>query len=423
MTIVNSWNEWGLLKHVIVGRCAGNAIGCEPAWEAKLAGGAKLDPRTGPYPRSQGDKDAGNLQLDAFAEQLRGLGVKVDRPTYFSPTEEQGGVQTPYFQAPASLGCMPPRDVLLTVGSTIIEAPMSWRSRYWEAMCYRPLLQTYWEADRRMKWYCAPRPQLTAASYFTEWAKGTDEDRVRWINQPQPQWCLTEEEVLFDAADCLRFGHDLFVQECCTTNRKGVEWLRRQLPECRVHTLHLHDLAWPTHLDAVLFPLRPGLALLCPDRTLPKAHRALFEEHGWELLDAAPPAHAGPVPGGSSSKWLSMNMLSLDDRRIFVEASETHQIAQLKDLGMEPIPVPLRAAYSFGGGLHCCTADVNRESKNECFFDDIDAEFLAEEPGVYSDASTNPMAPGEACHLEGRSRYRTTDQPDYGFKDSRVQES
>ena len=37
-------------------------------------------------------------------------------------------------------------------------------------------------------------------------------------------------------------------------------------------------------------------------------------------------------------------------------------------LGMEVIPVDLRDAYAFGGGLHCCTADVFREGKCEDYF-------------------------------------------------------
>jgi glycine amidinotransferase len=34
---------------------------------------------------------------------------------------------------------------------------------------------------------------------------------------------------------------------------------------------------------------------------------------------------------------------------------------QLDKLGMEVVPVDLRDAYAFGGGLHCCTADVYTE--------------------------------------------------------------
>jgi len=37
-------------------------------------------------------------------------------------------------------------------------------------------------------------------------------------------------------------------------------------------------------------------------------------------------------------------------------------------LGMEVVPVDLRDAYAFGGGLHCCTADVFREGGCEDYF-------------------------------------------------------
>ena len=35
---------------------------------------------------------------------------------------------------------------------------------------------------------------------------------------------------------------------------------------------------------------------------------------------------------------------------------------------MGVIPVDLRDAYAFGGGLHCCTADVYRESEFKDYF-------------------------------------------------------
>ena len=48
----------------------------------------------------------------------------------------------------------------------------------------------------------------------------------------------TEHEILFDAADVLRLGKDLFVQHGLTTNRKGMEWLRRMYPDMRVHAVN-----------------------------------------------------------------------------------------------------------------------------------------------------------------------------------------
>ena len=45
-----------------------------------------------------------------------------------------------------------------------------------------------------------------------------------------------------------------------------------------------------------------------------------------------------------------------------------NHVEQLDKLGMEVIPVELRDAYAFGGGLHCCTADVYREGDLKDYF-------------------------------------------------------
>ena len=37
-------------------------------------------------------------------------------------------------------------------------------------------------------------------------------------------------------------------------------------------------------------------------------------------------------------------------------------------LGIEVVPVDLRDAYAFGGGLHCSTADVYREGDLQDYF-------------------------------------------------------
>lgn len=49
-----------------------------------------------------------------------------------------------------------PRDFLLVVGDELIEATMTWRSRYFEYLSYRPLILDYWK--RGAKWTVAPKP-------------------------------------------------------------------------------------------------------------------------------------------------------------------------------------------------------------------------------------------------------------------------
>lgn len=94
----------------------------------------------------------------------------------------------------------------------------------------------------------------------------------------------------------------------------------------------------------------------------------MFERNGWEIVDAAQPSHNQPPPLCYSSVWLSMNVLVLDPKTVCVEKSEVWQAEQMDKLGMEVVEVDLRDAYAFGGGLHCCTADVYREGVCEDYF-------------------------------------------------------
>jgi glycine amidinotransferase len=152
-----------------------------------------------------------NEQLDNFAGILEDRGIRVDRPT---PIDFRQSVQTPDWVQESMFGVMPPRDLLLTVGSEILEATMSQRSRWFEYICYRPLLEQYFKDDPNFRWETAPKPRLTEASYksgfWEEWRSLSKEDQLRRaLNR---DWVLTEKEPLFDAADVGRFGKDLFVR-------------------------------------------------------------------------------------------------------------------------------------------------------------------------------------------------------------------
>ena len=79
-TIVNSWNEWDPLKHVIVGRADNCCIPApEPAVDVKIPADSDMKGTHGR--RTQDSIDRGNELLDKFVKTLEGKGIKVDRPT------------------------------------------------------------------------------------------------------------------------------------------------------------------------------------------------------------------------------------------------------------------------------------------------------------------------------------------------------
>ncbi|MCP3995973.1 MAG: serine/threonine protein kinase [bacterium] len=368
-TIVNSWNEWDPLKHIIVGRADGTMVQApEPAvvrdWPEH---GFPLG-TYGPLPQEM--EDAANEQLDNFATLLEKYGVTVDRPEALDFSQ---AVTTPDWKQDSMFGIMPPRDVLLTVGNEIVEATMSARSRWFEYLAYRPLLQRYFREDPNFRWEAAPKPRLTDKSYvdgieFWEYAESLpDEEQIERFTMNK-QWNLTEEEPLFDAADIGRFGKDLFVQRSTTTNGAGIDWLTRHFAQHRVHEVLFLE-AHPMHIDATFIPLRPGLALSNRQRVpLTEEMKQLFAQNDWEIVPCAEPAFDKKPPLCFCSVWLSMNTLLLDENTIFVEEQEKAQQEQFYELGFEVIPIPFWAVGPFGGGLHCATADVYREGAMQDYF-------------------------------------------------------
>jgi glycine amidinotransferase len=364
-TKVCSWNEWDPLKHVIVGRADGTMvqapeIAVQREWPEQGYTGGKY----GPYPKEMIDK--ANEQMDNFASMLEKRGIRVDRPT---PIDFSQKVQTPDWEQDSMFGCMPPRDLLLTIGNEILEATMSYRSRWFEYLCFRPLLEKYFQEDPNFLWEAAPKPRLSDGTYkkdfWKEWNALSEEEK--WEESIKSEWIPTEVEPLFDAADVVRCGKDIFVQKSMVTNQTGIDWLQRHYPDHRIHTVRYKELL-PWHMDTTIVPLRPGLVMFNLGRPALEPQREFFEKNDWEILEGPKSVLTKKRPMTFCSIWLNINLLVLDPKTVCVEASETPVIELLDQHGFEVIPVPFYEVSPFGGGLHCSTADVYREGTFEDYF-------------------------------------------------------
>jgi glycine amidinotransferase len=200
-SIVNTHNEWDPLEEIIVGVVDSARI---PSWEpvtpAVVHHEYLLDfyRRNGGQPWPQDLVDAAQEEITEFVSILEAEGVSVRRPTVY---ETEKSFSTPDFVSQNSCGALMPRDVLLVIGDQIIEAPMGWRSRYHENHAYKDLCKEYFQKGAR--WVSAPRPQLSDASYQQGFVPPEEHEPMRTI--------LTEFEPLFDAADVIKCGKDIFV--------------------------------------------------------------------------------------------------------------------------------------------------------------------------------------------------------------------
>ena len=174
------------------------------------------------------------------------------------------------------------------------------------------------------------------------------------------RYTINEWEPVFDAADFVRCGRDLFVTISNVTNRFGVEWLQRHLGEgFRIHEIP-SLCKQPMHIDSTFMPLAPGKVLVNPDycdvANLPAALKH------WDVLVAPRPDPQTGVMAKISmcSPWTSINVLSIDEKKVVVDASQPTLIKALKDWGFDPIPCPFLAYGPFGGAFHCATLDTRR---------------------------------------------------------------
>ena len=354
---VNSHNEWDPLEEIIVGRLEGATIpsdhpvvGCNiPGWAARaqsLIAGFH-------YPKIM--IEPAQRELDGFIALLELLGVTVKRP---DPVDYRKRFGAPGWSSRGFCNSCP-RDSMLIVGDEIIETPMAWPCRYFETHSYRRIVKDYFQ--RGARWSAAPKPQLTGDLFDPKFRIPEKGEPVSYI--------LTEFEPVFDAADFFRCGRDLFFTRSNVTNAFGVEWLRRHLGDgYRLHQIESR-CPNPMHIDTTILPLGPGRLLINPEYIDVDRLPPILKK--WDILIAPEP---DPIDDrflkltSLCGKWLSMNVLMLDEKRVIVDPHHRGMMRAMEKWGFEPVPCEFLHYAAFGGAFHCATLDVRRRGTLESYF-------------------------------------------------------
>jgi glycine amidinotransferase len=354
---VSSHNEWDPLEEIIVGRLEGAVIPSNhpvvtcnipgiAAWGQSITAGFR-------YPQLM--LAPAQRELDGFVRLLESLGITVTRP---AAIDHRRKFSTPDWSSRGFCNTCP-RDSMLVIGDEIIETPMAWPCRYFETHSYRTILKDYFR--RGARWTSAPKPQLTDELFDPDFRLPEKGGPVRYI--------LTEFEPVFDAADFFRCGRDLFVTRSNVTNASGIEWLRRHLGE----TYRIHEIESrcpnPMHIDTTILPLGPGKLLINPEYIDPDRLPDILKK--WDILVAPEP---NPITDrvlnitSLCGKWLNMNILMIDEKRVIVDPHHSNMMRAMEKWGLEPIPCPFLHYAAFGGAFHCATLDVRRRGTLESYF-------------------------------------------------------
>lgn len=303
---IQSSNEYSRLRSVIVGT-AHNAN-----WPSKDPEFRKMEETTrwkhsavpsGPVERSIIEQTEG--ELERICNQLVSHGVEVYRPW------------TMDYQAFDGMYGYCPRDRLLIIDDKIIDCNMRFpiRQREIESYGYLP------------------------------------EDKIIKINDP---------EVVFDAANVLRHNDDLLYLISDSGNVKGAEWLQKQFPNKRVHMLD--NIYQGVHIDSTISVLNENTVMLNAGRITGDKLPNIF--HDWNIIwvnekDLAP---MGFYKYPYASKWMAMNVFSVDRKTVMIDQDQHTLINKLEKCNFTVIPSKLTHARTLGGGFHCCTLDLRRSN-------------------------------------------------------------
>ena len=347
----SSCDEFSPLQEVVVGNPASARIpeARDPSMWLNLYGDLPYGERqrisTGAFPRRIIEETTEDIAT--LIETFETLGIAVHRAETVDHSQTFG---TPDWTSDGFYSYCP-RDLALVIGDTIIETPAAMRARYFELFGLKPLFTQY--MINGSSWISAPKPRLAGELY----PLGDD-----------GLLTLGEHEPVFDAANVLRCGRDLFYQVSSSGNELGLIWLENTLRaygEFRVHPLR--DVYHFTHIDSTISLLRPGLVLLNPERmsesNLPVCFRSWDKIWCPDMADC-PVASAYPL----SSRWIGMNLLMVSPELAIVDSAQTDLIKALERRGLSVLPHTLRHARVLGGGFHCVTLDVVRDGGLDDYF-------------------------------------------------------
>jgi len=335
---VNSNNEWGNLRSIVVGSALNANFPTKDAiYTASMSAGAwkETPPPSGKVPEQIIKETEEDLNL--LVAELEKLNITVYRPDTidFSSTVSTSDWKTDGQYAYC------PRDTHLVIGDLVIETPMTTRARQHEAILLDSIKRQAIQDGAR--WISAPRPRLL--------------DSENIFNN---EFKLTETEPAFDAANVCRLGKDLLYLVSSSGNRIGAQWLQNVLgSEYKVHICDMYNSA---HIDSTIVPIAEGTVLLNANRVNEDNVPSVFKD--WDRIyikeEDIVPRNFHEYPYASA--WIGINMLAVNQTTVIVDEVQTNIINTLEKKNFTVVPVPLRHSRTLGGGFHCVTLDLERDN-------------------------------------------------------------
>lgn len=305
--MIHSYNEWDPLQEVVVGRADfANWPTDDPVFAQE---GVKTTWQETPVPSGPVPDwiiDETNEDLDMLSMALEMCGATVHRPKSID------------YQARNGMYGYCPRDRLLIYGDTIVDPAMMYPCRDMEIEALDDII---YRADtvHRM-----PRDQ----------------------------------GMTLDAANVLRLNNTMLYLQSASGNQKAANWLQNKFPNVQLEICNFYS---GVHIDSTIVPLREGLVLVNASRVNLNNLPQVFAD--WEVVWVDEVVAQDFYQYPYASKWIALNMLVVNPDTVIVDKHQTNLMDTLESFNFTVIPLELRHSRTLGGGFHCVTLDIVRQTQ------------------------------------------------------------
>lgn len=307
--MIESYNEWDPLREIVVGRaCFANWPTDDPVFAKENEKTTWKDSPVPSGPVPDWVIDEANEDLDILTLTLEKYGVIVHRPKVID------------FQKYGGMYNYCPRDRLLVHGNTVIDPAMMYPCRDMEI---EALDTVVYRAD---------------------------------IVHRMPR----NDKFVMDAANALRLNNKILYLESPSGNYEAAKWLRQMLPNVDIEVCNFYS---GVHIDSTIVPLREGLVLINASRVSVDNLPNVFNDWDVVWITEDDVVEQGFYQYPYASKWIALNMLVLDPKTVIVDKKQIKLIKILENLKFTTIPLELRHSRTLGGGFHCVTLDIVRQTQ------------------------------------------------------------
>jgi len=170
---------------------------------------------------------------------------------------------------------------------------------------------------------------------------------------------IDDPDVVFDAANVLRLNDDLLYLVSDSGNKQGADWLQKQFPNKKVHVLD--NIYQGVHIDSTITSLNEHTVVLNAGRITGDNLPKVFNDYDILWINEKDIAPTGFYKYPYASKWMTLNMFSINRKTVIVDRDQPTIIRKLEQRNFTVIPSKLTHSRTLGGGFHCCTLDLWRE--------------------------------------------------------------